>query len=172
MEFPKTLSRFFGIHVPKPPCKIWDLEHIRCYHKSTLPLSEECALVMQPAEASLCSVTSPSMLLMSDMLSTNHCANVASVLLLTLPLSTLHPYCNSLWISASVLLLALRLPTNSALQTAAATATTPTEKHPKPLNQLSLQLSTGKTALMLILHCSSYTVINTSLCSSASDYTN
>jgi len=80
----------------KPSCKIWDLEHIWCYQKSTLPLSEEYALAMQPVEASPYSITSPSPLLMSNILSTNFCANVASVLLLTLPLPTLHMYCNYL----------------------------------------------------------------------------
>ena len=46
MEFPKTLYRFFGIHVPKPPCKIWGLEHSRCYPKYTLPLSEDYGLAI------------------------------------------------------------------------------------------------------------------------------
>ena len=46
MEFPKTLYGFSGIPVPKPPCKLWGLEHIGCYPKSTIPLSEECALAI------------------------------------------------------------------------------------------------------------------------------
>lgn len=46
MEFPKTVSRFFGMHMPKPPCKIWGLERIQCYPKSTHSLSEECALAI------------------------------------------------------------------------------------------------------------------------------
>ena len=41
VEFPKTLSGFFGIHVPKPPCNFLDLEHILCYHKSTFDDEEQ-----------------------------------------------------------------------------------------------------------------------------------
>jgi len=96
VEFPKNIYGYWRMHVSKPPCKFWDLEHIQCYQKSTFPLSEECALAMQPVEASLWSVTSSSALLMSDILSTNYCASVAFVLLLTLPLTTLHLYCNSI----------------------------------------------------------------------------
>ena len=126
MEFPKTISGYWRMNVSKPPCKIWDLEHIRCYQKSTVPLSEKCALAMQPADASPYPVTSPSMLLMSDI--TAHqllrkcyiytTAPSASMLLLVLPpntastlqlplhlcccwsfLPTLHLHCNIIPIS-------------------------------------------------------------------------
>jgi len=46
VEFPKVLSGFFEMHVPKPSCKIWGLDDIRCYPNSTLPLSEERALAI------------------------------------------------------------------------------------------------------------------------------
>ena len=39
MEFPKTLSRFFEIPVPKRLYKIWGLEYVWCYPKSTLDLA-------------------------------------------------------------------------------------------------------------------------------------
>lgn len=120
MEFPKTLFGFFGIHVPKAPCKNWDLEHIRCYQKSTLPLSEECALAMPLTEASpwlhniiLCAANvwhAIHQLLCCCYNCTivdTTTVNIAAVL--QLPLN-----------SASVLLLALPLPTASALQTVVA----------------------------------------------------
>lgn len=64
--------------------------------KIDIPLSEECAIAMYPARASPYSITPPSRLLISNILSTNYYVNVASVLLSTLPLPALHFYCNSL----------------------------------------------------------------------------
>ena len=41
VEFPQTVSGFFGILISKSPHKVWDLEHFPMLQKSTLPLSEE-----------------------------------------------------------------------------------------------------------------------------------
>ena len=46
VEFPQMISGFFRKHVSKSLHKFWDLEHFRCYQKSTLPLSEEGALTI------------------------------------------------------------------------------------------------------------------------------
>ena len=46
VEFPQTISGFFGILVSRPPHQIWDLDHILMLQKSTLPLREESVLAI------------------------------------------------------------------------------------------------------------------------------
>ena len=102
------ISRSWRSHVPYPLHQISWLEHIQCYQKSTLPLSEECALSMlHHRSIRLILRIGPLCWCLA------YCPTSTALLLLvllpmTLPLPLLHLYCNTL--SKCCLMLPIALP--------------------------------------------------------------